>query len=300
MKSLAKFSEEYVSGVISKKEYSEKMYNEGHSLLFEYSDILSKNELLDNISISKDDVFFTLKNGIKLVAIANDYGIIPLAILNFGKYEEKLWNKTISILDKTPQTIFDIGGNIGYFSLYLTKCFPMANIHCFEPIPNTYKYLLKDIELNDADNIKTYNLGLSNFKQSVEMFYNHNGCGASSLRNLLPEDNVEKIVCEFTTLDEFVKEHKIDNIDFIKCDVEGAEKLVYEGGLKTIEKFKPVIYSEMLRKWSAKFNYHPNDIIKLLAELNYDCYAISEESYYKIDKITEETVETNYIFKQKS
>ena len=80
--------------------------------------------------------------------------------------------------------------------------------------------------------------------------------------------------------------------------MEGAEKLVYEGGLKTLEEHKPIIYSEMLRKWSAKFNYHPNDIINMLKTIGYECYAISDKTYRKIEEVTEDTVETNYIFKQ--
>ena len=46
------------------------------------------------------------------------------------------------------------------------------------------------------------------------------------------------------TLDEFVKGKKT-KVDFIKCDVEGAELLVFTGGIKSIEKYKPIIFAEM-------------------------------------------------------
>lgn len=92
----------------------------------------------------------------------------------------------------------------------------------------------------------------------------------------------------------------ITKVDFIKCDVEGTELFVYEGGKKTIEKYRPIIMSEMLRKWAHKFNYHPNDIINLLTELGYQCFVINENSNLKkFDKVLEETVETNYYFLHK-
>ena len=299
MNILKELGSNYEKNIISKKEYIKMMWEKGHSHLFEFSDCLKNNNFIEDILISKSNVIFKLTNGIKLLAIANDYGLVPYVIFNLGKYEELLWNKTIAFLEKSPRTILDIGANIGYFSLFFNKKFPNTKIHCFEPIPNTYKYLQQDLSLNNSENIYAYNFGFSDIKQKVEMYYNLNGSGCSSLKNLNPDDNIEKVMCDFKTLDEFVIENNIDQIDFIKCDVEGAEKFVYEGGLRTIEKFKPVIYSEMLRKWAAKFNYHPNDIIKLLSNLNYDCYAVSEDSLYKIDTVTDDTVETNYIFKQR-
>ncbi len=86
-------------------------------------------------------------------------------------------------------------------------------------------------------------------------------------------------------------------VDFIKCDVEGSELFVYQGGLETLKKYKPVVFSEMLRKWSAKFGYHPNDIIALFKNIGYQCYVITVDNYLKeITEVTEETVETNYFF----
>ena len=55
--------------------------------------------------------------------------------------------------------------------------------------------------------------------------------------------------------------------------------------------------SEMLRKWSAKFNYHPNDIIQLFEEIGYECYVIADNGMLKrFGYVNEETIETNYFF----
>jgi hypothetical protein len=87
-----------------------------------------------------------------------------------------------------------------------------------------------------------------------------------------------------------------NKIDFIKCDVEGAELLVFQGGINILTQHKPIIFSEILRKWSAKFNYHPNDILSLLKEIGYQCFVVHHEKLLSINKVTDDTIETNFFF----
>jgi len=99
-----------------------------------------------------------------------------------------------------------------------------------------------------------------------------------------------------TLLQSYVFDRNI-SVDIIKCDVEGAELLVYQGGIKTIETFKPVVFTEMLRKWSAKFGYHPNDIIALFSQQGYLCYCNDGAQQLScIREITEDTANTNFFF----
>lgn len=279
---------------ITKNEFIE-IAGELHNVLYDYSEMLDST-IAKKIEITSENVIIELNSGVKLSCIKDDYRIIPIEILNFGHYEESLWDKLVSLLDKTD-VCFDIGGNIGYFSLYMSTKLPNTEFYTFEPIEKTYGYLEKNLELNNTSKIKAFNFGLSSEEQELEMFYNPHLSGNSSLKDLSGETYIQKIICKFSTLDNFVEQNDIKNIDFIKCDVEGAEKFVFEGGLETLKRFKPIIFTEMLRKWSEKFNYHPNDIIELLKPLGYKCYAISEEAFYEIDKVTKDTLETNFVFK---
>ena len=90
-----------------------------------------------------------------------------------------------------------------------------------------------------------------------------------------------------------------ERLDFIKCDVEGAEFMVLKGGKQTISEKKPVLFLELLRKWSKEFGYTPNDVIKFMREIGYECYCIRNKKLSKITEITEETVETNFVFLHK-
>lgn len=117
------------------------------------------------------------------------------------------------------------------------------------------------------------------------------------MKNILESDNFKKIIAKFSTLDSFVQQNDIKQLDILKCDVEGAEKFVFEGGMDTLQKYKPIIYCEMLRKWAKKFNYHPNDIIEMLKPLGYQCYEVSAQGFALIESVTDETEATNFIFK---
>jgi len=96
-------------------------------------------------------------------------------------------------------------------------------------------------------------------------------------------------------LDVFVKENNL-HIDFIKCDVEGSELFVFKGGITTIERDQPIIFTELLRKWSAKFNYHPNEVINLLKNLGYRCFTVKRGKLIEFFTMTDTTLENTFFF----
>jgi hypothetical protein len=106
---------------------------------------------------------------------------------------------------------------------------------------------------------------------------------------------VQTFQCQVRTLDSFTAETGT-RVDFIKCDVEGAELLVFQGGIETIRRDKPVVLSEILRKWSAKFNYDPNEIFALFREIGYQVYTAHGGKLVEFGLMDENTIPTNYFF----
>jgi hypothetical protein len=120
---------------------------------------------------------------------------------------------------------------------------------------------------------------------------------ASSMANLREDEDTVMVECEVKKLDDFVSSMlSLKRLDFIKCDVEGAELFVFKGAAETIKKYKPIIFSEMLRKWSKKFGYHPNDIINLFRSIDYECYVINNDKIEKFGYVDDDTIQTNYLF----
>lgn len=297
---LSKVIEDYRKGLISQDDYIAECFKY-HRGLADYTELLQM-EGAQKIEICTDGVFLKVgRNGncFYMSLDQRDMCDVPTLILNFGEYETReldMVMKIVSYLDK-DSVIFDIGANLGWYSLNLLSSNSKYRCHAFEPVVETFKRLVGNFEHNGFDISCLHNFGF--YKEAAEMkfYYNTEESGASSLANLRENSATVEVECKMRKLDEFVLAENIDRIDFIKCDVEGSELFVYQGGKETIKKFKPIIFSEMLRKWCRKFAYHPNDIILLLRELGYDCYIITEKnSLTKIIEVTEDTVETNYFF----
>jgi hypothetical protein len=85
---------------------------------------------------------------------------------------------------------------------------------------------------------------------------------------------------EFTTLDEYVEVNHIVGVDFIKIDTDGYEYGVVAGGIKTIEKFKPIMIVEFGKYTLKKYGYKVEDLADLLTKLGYSFYSEKDLSLY--------------------
>ena len=150
-------------------------------------------------------------------------------------------------------TIFDVGAHIGQSATYYKSTFKNSYIYSFEPFQNSFE-ILKRLNLTD---FKPYNLGLSD-KKGVESFCSNKGSPTNSLLSLSLSaketwagneglSQVERVDCEFTTLDDFCDENNVEYIDFMKIDVQGAEFRVLKGAHRALnEKRIGVIQLEVI------------------------------------------------------
>lgn len=293
MSEIEQLKDAFARGQITKADFIREMHGV-HQRLFDYAKILKDTDISE-IEIVDDSVIMTTRElGIKIFCDQYDERIIPLEIINFGEFEGDELRAMRKLL-KNEWTIFDIGANIGWYSLNFAKNFADSKIVAFEPVPSTYKYLVSNLALNDVKNVEVHNIGLSNEEGTKEMYVYREGMGNASLSDLSEREGVEKILAEFDTLDAFVSKHNAKP-DFIKCDVEGAELFVFQGAIETLTRDKPLVFTEILRKWSAKFNYHPNDVIDLFKSLGYLCYTIEKDGPKRFGQVDEQTLATNYLF----
>lgn len=295
---LSEVKSKFEKGIISKHDFIDEMYK-SHTHLFDYVNLLKGNGI-SKIEISNQSIVMSMKpvlgdGEIKLNCITNDKRTTVLEILNFGTYEQ---DDALFLfkLAESDFTVFDVGANIGWYSLNFSKIIKNGIIFSFEPIPVTLENLRENLLLNNVSNIKLFNIALSNTNGEVDFYFNPDELGASSARNIKELDQINKVKCRTQTLDSFCIENEITKLDLIKCDVEGGEFFVFEGGLDTIKKYQPIVFTEMLRKWSAKFDYHPNKIIKYFSDLDYKCFIVNKNTIIEIKEVNDDTVETNFIF----
>lgn len=285
----------FANGEIKKHEYIEMAYREVHNNLFDYANNLAQTDIRE-ISIDSEGVVFTVRSsGVKIRCQLGDHRSPPFETFNFADFEPNE-SRMMDKLFEGCKTFYDIGANIGWHSLNLAGKYRDSKFYCFEPIPTTYQYLKENIRLNSFKNIFTHNLALSN-KNSHQDFFFYQACsGNASAVNLTMRNDVNSITCRQMQLDDYSKEAQLPPVDFIKCDVEGAELMVFQGALKTIQSDTPIILAEILRKWSKEYNYNPNEIFKLFFDNQYRAFTTDGYSLIPINEITEDTVETNFFF----
>ena len=295
--SLLETENAFRSGKLAKADYIESMFQH-HSLLPEYQRLMAERGVKQVLVTPNEVVFQFEEDNLKFIVNVQDRRTAALEVLNFGPYESVDANCIFKYL-QGAKVFLDIGANLGWYSVKAALRDPNLKIYAIEPIPSLCRLLNRNCELNDTSQIKIFDIGFGKVNGRAEFFYSPTMSVAASLRNITERPDVEKVYCQILTLDEFVRNEALTRLDFIKCDVEGAEKLVFDGGQQTLTKFRPIVFCELLRKWSAKFDYHPNEVIMMFHDLNYRVFIPTDAGIQPISEIDETTVATNFLFMPK-
>ena len=295
--SLGQLKAAFAAGEISKPDFIEQAHAQFHAMLFKYALEIEDTDI-SNIQINDRRVVMTTRaDGIALIVDPSDHRTAPVESLNFNSYEP-CESSIIRSLAPHIDTMLDIGANIGWYSLLVDSVNKSSSIHAFEPIPNTFKRLSDNCSINQANSITCHNFGFSSEPGSFPFYFYPEGSGNASIRNLAGRKDAQVIECELRTLVDFCLDlPPSSTIDFIKCDVEGNELFVFQGSSSVLEKHKPILLIELLRKWCAPFGYHPNEALELMFGLGYSAYGVhSSGALIPIRSILDSTTETNFFF----
>ena len=223
------------------------------------------------------DIFLHKINDHLKINLYKDSILCKLIYFGFEETEITFIKKYL----KKGDTFFDIGANIGLYSLQASEIIGKNGvIYSFEPTPITFKRLIENIKLNNYNNIKTINIGFSNKKESSDFNISNDGHDAwNSFIKLNQLQNCSTIKVNVEKLDSFIKERNIQNISLIKLDVEGWEKFVLEGSTKLLSsKNPPVFIIEFTEEHAFAAGYYCGELFDYVKTFGYEWYSYDIET----------------------
>jgi FkbM family methyltransferase len=149
-------------------------------------------------------------------------------IFFYGEYEKRE-SRFVSHILKSGDVFFDVGANIGYYSMLASS--RGCAVHAFEPVPSTYERLKANAELNRYE-WTCQNMGVSDQCGEIKIFMSPDTIGNNSADIVYDPDDY--VLCEMETIDNYCEERGIEEIDFLKVDVEGHEMKVLEGARRLL------------------------------------------------------------------
>ena len=232
----------------------------------------------------------------KIFIDEDDLRAAGISALANGEYERGV-EAVLGSFFQSCRVFIDIGANVGFYSCFASAVNQSIKVFSFEPNPDVRNRLHKNVMLNKShDKVNVLPFGLGQHHGDLELFVPpRSGSGAGSLRDLHPEEGESKrFIVAVRQLSEIFP--LLDCVDILKIDIEGSELSAIKGGLELIQRNKPIIVVELLRKWMKPFDSHPQDVLNLLIPFGYQCFSIADNGLKRIDEVDESTLETNFLF----
>jgi len=146
-----------------------------------------------------------------------------------------------SYFDLKKGVFLDVGAHIGKYTIMVGRKLIEGKIIAIEPEPGNFEILRKNVSLNRLNNVTALNIAASD-KDDMITFYKIKGPHTGWHSTIKPRWDYEEIKVEARRLSSVLQSLGVKQIDLLKIDVEGAERLVLEGLGTKLYDVKKIIY----------------------------------------------------------
>jgi FkbM family methyltransferase len=167
---------------------------------------------------------------------------------HFKQYEGRKIALFMSLFSP-DSCLFDIGANIGNHTLNFSR--HVQSVHGFEPNPEIFERLQRNLALNGTTNIVANRVGLAQQNGQMNFYapiasegqYGANMGSGTFIYDEAPHPHKVLNLPIFVG-DDYVDAHKLLRVDGMKIDVQGFEIDVLSGLSRTLERHEPIIWME--------------------------------------------------------
>jgi FkbM family methyltransferase len=238
-----------------------------HYPLYSGAGSLANSKLVAALAGTSNESVWCPTSGGDVLAPLQDY--IGRAAYYCGDLDPKIsW--VCKKLVNPGDTVCDIGANIGIVTLLLSRLVgDTGKVFAFEPNPACYEALTAAIARNRMTNVRPQLIALGSQTEERDLSIPSHNAGAASLRETNGTASVKMTRVSVRTLDEFVHEHSISTIQFMKLDVEGYESKVFKGSRRVLKTLRPdAILFEMNEHSTGPLIQH--SVFSILHRLAYE------------------------------
>ena len=205
------------------------------------------------------------------ISLGSEVGLKLFVLGPQNPFEIEIFRRQI----KKGDIVLDLGANIGYYTLIAARSVGKhGKVFSFEPDPNNFAMLEKNVEINDYRNVTLVQKAISDKTGKSKLYLCGNDASCHTICD--PKDDWRLIKIESTRLDDYFKDYD-GRIDFIKMDIEGAEGWAIQGMSSTLKKNKNLkLFTEFNPSLLRKSNIKPERYLKLLLKWNFKLYHINE------------------------
>ena len=184
------------------------------------------------------------------------------------------WCELIHQILNPGDTFIDVGANIGVISVMASKKVGKSGkVIAFEPEPDCFRLLQRNIGLHSCANVHALPVAVSNESGNISFFRDkrYSMLGSLSKDNLM--NGAEEMTVQAVLLDEVLATGT--SISLIKMNVQGAEGFVIDGARNIIQQQLPLIITEFWRKGLRNANHSPRKFIEIFDLLGYEKYVVN-------------------------
>jgi FkbM family methyltransferase len=219
--------------------------------------------------------------GLRVRAYTKD--VMGRHLFKRGVHESVLSTWVLRHLElKDGAVVLDIGANLGWYSLLLARRFPLARIHAFEPEPRNLELLRGNVAKNGIANVTVHGVAVAEKSGTMKFFpYADKNMGRHSL---VPMDGLTPIDVQVVTIDEFLREQRIDprDVGFVKIDVEGYEQPALQGAASLLA-CSPLILAEFAPKYIRRAGSDPAGLLQWMQQCSFRAFECTEDGRRPMD-----------------
>ncbi len=200
----------------------------------------------------------------------------------FLGYYEPVITRILSDLIHPGDICLDIGANMGWYTTLFQKLAgDSGRVHSFEPVPPTFELLKRNVRLNEPpNNVRVNNMALGDEEREVELHVFADLPDGHASIATFGRTNFEAYMSEMSTLDRYLSDNHVGEVNLVKIDIEGSELMMLRGASRLFEQESlPIFEIEMSRATSVELDYLPNDLIDhIKRKADYRFFAIDERA----------------------